>query len=889
MALSETGERLITWRPVGRRRELRQMVAGVREAAAGRIGVLHLRGPRAIGKSALAELLRDEVCDEADVLVTTCGGDEDFTVARSLFGVDAVDALLTGRDAHARLYAMNELVVPRAVERPLVLVLDDAHLCDRATARWLAVLARRIPAPPVYVVLVYPCAERIAAEEMFAELSGALDTTTIDLGPFGEADVTELIARECGFIPERETVLTALECTAGVPEVTLAWAAKACARNTTPDVEAELAAWQHAWLEDQPESTRRYLTSVAVLGSTEPASAATLAEISPAEAEWKRRELVPLGVLTPDGCFRSPVLRERLLGALGTEKLAEVRTRAARLLTDEGRPQEEIAELVMLLPALTEVWMFCALRGAAREGTLSAELAVSYLRRVLDAVPGHLDTRQELAARLTEIDPSAAMDVYAELLADVTDPAVRASVAISCGAVALRAGRGPEGFRLLTGYLAEEGRAGRLAAIGPELRAQAEGMALANGFGGSATISQAMDRARVITSPEGRAEGGRRLAQQLARAEVLRGESLPAALGHLRSALPAPGGVREYWDVFTVPSLHFCGERAAAMTLVDEIVVAASASGDAHTRKLALATRAGLAFDSGDLLQAGQDAGAALEMAGPEDFCALTVLAAVLVRRGDTDRTEQLLHRMRTPRDAVEYGWALDAKAHWLWNCGDHDAALDMLQRCGREFDAMGVQNPVLVPWWIDAVAVTVRLGRLSAAAEIAERGADAARNWNTPAARGYALLAEGMSTGDVETLEQAVVELGAAESRLCEAQALRALGNALMHANDEKTARKHLRAAMDIAVRCGASMAADRAHELLTAAGGRVSAVHASPRDALTSGELRVAELAADGLTNREIAEKLYVTVRTVESHLSNAYRKLGAQTRTELAVELR
>jgi DNA-binding NarL/FixJ family response regulator len=64
---------------------------------------------------------------------------------------------------------------------------------------------------------------------------------------------------------------------------------------------------------------------------------------------------------------------------------------------------------------------------------------------------------------------------------------------------------------------------------------------------------------------------------------------------------------------------------------------------------------------------------------------------------------------------------------------------------------------------------------------------------------------------------------------------------------------------------------------------------VHASPRDALTSGELRVAELAADGLTNREIAEKLYVTVRTVESHLSNAYRKLGAQTRTELAVQLR
>lgn len=885
MALSEVGERLTTGRPAGRRRELRRVVAEVREVVAGRFGVLHLRGPRAIGKSALVELLRDEAGEEADVLVTTCTGSEDLAAARSLLGADVVDALPAGRDEHARSYALNDLVVPRTADRPLVLVLDDAHRCDRATARWLAVLARRIPQPRVCVVLVYPCAERIAAEEMFADLSGAVDTTTIDLGPFDEADVTELIARECGFIPEHDTVLTALEATAGIPEVALAWAAKACSRDTAPDVEAELVAWQLAWLEDQPEPTRRYVTAVAVLGGTEAASAATLAEISPAAAEAKRAELVAVGVLTPAGCFRSSALRERVLD--GAENLAEARTKAARLLTDEGRPQEEIARLVMLLPELTEVWMFCALRGAARENTLAPELAVTYLRRVLDAVPGHVDTRHELATRLSEIDPSAAMDVYAELLADVTDPAVRVSVAISCGAVALRAGRGPEGFRLLSGYLSEEERTGGLAAIDPELRAQTQAMALANGFGGSATVSQAMDRARVITPCEGRAEGGRRLAQQLARAEVLRGESLPTALGHLRSALPAPGGARGFWDVFTVTSLHFCGEPAAAVTLVDEIVQASA--GDVETRKVALAARAGLAYDTGDLLQAERDACSVLEMPGPEDFCALTVLASVLVRRGDTDRTEQLLHRMHTPRDPVEYGWALDVRAHWLWNCGDHDAALDMLGRCGREFDAMGVHNPVLVPWWIDAVAVNMRLGRLAEAAEIAERGADAALAWNTPAARGYALLAEGMSTGDVLTLEQAVAELGEAGSRLCEAQALRALGNALMRAQDEKTARKHLRAAMDIAVRCGASMAADRAHELLTAAGGRVSAVHTSPRDALTSGELRVAELAAEGLTNREIAEKLYVTVRTVESHLSNAYRKLGAQTRAELAVQLR
>jgi DNA-binding NarL/FixJ family response regulator len=870
---------------VGRRRELRQLVAGVRDAASGRIGLVHLRGPRAIGKSSVVELLRAEVRDEADVLVTTCAGQEDFAAARGLFGAAAVEALLSGRDEYARLYALSELVVPRATDRPVVLVLDDAHRCDGATARWLGVLARRIPEPRVYVVLVYPCSERVAAEAMFADVTGALDTTSLDLGQFDEADLTELVVRKCGFVPERDVVLAGLASGAGLPEVALAWAGKLAAGGGVPDVEAEVVAWHLAWIGAQQEETRRYVTALAVLGGAEPTSAATLAELSPGAALVRRTELALVGVLGDDGRFRSAVLRERLLDAIDPDELCALRTRGARLLTDEGRPQEEVSELVMLLPALTEVWMFCTLRGAAREGTLSPELSISYLRRVLDAVPGHVDTRLELAGHLVGADPSAAMDLYAELLAEITDPAVRASVAIRCGGVALRAGRGPESFRLLTRYLAEPGQA----ALDPELRAQIEALALAGGFGG-ATTAEAMRRARAITPPRGRAQGGRRLVQQLARAEVLRGDSLPTALAHVRSALPAPGGPREVWDVYPAISLHFCGARTEAMTLVNEVVAAVEPVGDAASRKIALVTRAGLAYEAGELGQAERDARAALALdPSGRDFAALTVLASVLVRRGDTDETERLLARMRSPRDPVEYGWALDAEAHWLWNRGDADGALDVLRRCGREFDAMGVRNPVLVPWWLDAVAVTMRLGRPAEAAEFAEHGADASLRWDTPAARGYALLARGLSTGQAETLEQAVAELNEAGAQLHEALALRALGEVLMRGQHEKAARKHLRTAMDIAVRCGASGAADRAHELLTAAGGRISAVHASPKDALTGGELRVVELAAAGLTNREIAERLYVTVSTVESHLSNAFRKLGAQTRAELAGQLR
>ncbi len=888
MALSESGTRLTTRRPVGRRRELRQLVAGVREASSGRIGLLHLRGPRGIGKSSTIELLRDEMRDEADVLVTTCAGQEDFAAAKGLFGAETVEALLSGRDEYARLYAMNDLVAPRTTERPLVLVLDDAHRCDGATARWLGVLARRIPEPRVYVVLVYPCSERVEAEAMFADLTGALDTTTIDLGQFDEADLTELVVRECGFVPGQELVRAGLASGAGLPDVALAWAGKLeaeAAQGGAPDVEAESVAWHLTWFDGQRAEMRRYVTAVAVLGSAAPVAAATLAGLSSAATTMKRVELSLVGLVADDGRFRSAVLRERLLDALDQDELCALRTHGARLLTDEGRPQEEVSELVMLLPALTEVWMFCALREAARAGTLSPELSISYLRRVLAAVPGHVDTRLELAGHLTGVDPSAAMDVYVELLADVTDPAARASVAVLCGGVALRAGRGPESFRLLTDYLAGEGPEG---GFDPELRAQIEAVALVGGFSGSATVGLAMRLARTTIAPEGRAEGGRRLVQQLARAEVLRGDSLPAALAHVRSALPAPGGDREVWDIFPAMSLHFCGARTEAMTLADEVVDAMARTGDTASRKLALATRAGLAYENGELLDAERDARAALAIdPHDEDFAALAVLASVSVQRGDNDRTEQLLHRLGSPRGPVEYGRSMDVRARWLWSRGDADGALDVLRRCGREFDAMGVHNPVLFPWWLDAVVVTMRLGRTGAAAEFAEHGA--ALRWDTAAARGYALLATGLSTGHAETLEQAVAELNAAGEQLHEALALCSLGEVLMRARHEKAARKHLRAAVDIAVRCGASVAADRAHELLTAAGGRMSALHASPKDALTGGELRVAELAATGLTNREIAERLYITVRTVETHLSKAYRKLGSQTRSELAAQLR
>jgi DNA-binding CsgD family transcriptional regulator len=113
-------------------------------------------------------------------------------------------------------------------------------------------------------------------------------------------------------------------------------------------------------------------------------------------------------------------------------------------------------------------------------------------------------------------------------------------------------------------------------------------------------------------------------------------------------------------------------------------------------------------------------------------------------------------------------------------------------------------------------------------------------------------------------------------------------LGALLRRANRRTEARGYLAVALEVAHRAGARPLARRAETELRAAGARPRRLVRTGREALTASEHRVAELAAQGLTNREIAQGLFVTARTVEGHLTNVFRKLHLGSRTELASAL-
>jgi DNA-binding CsgD family transcriptional regulator len=234
----------------------------------------------------------------------------------------------------------------------------------------------------------------------------------------------------------------------------------------------------------------------------------------------------------------------------------------------------------------------------------------------------------------------------------------------------------------------------------------------------------------------------------------------------------------------------------------------------------------------------------------------------------------------------------LPARARVRIVAGRVREGVDDALEVGRRFEAIGGTNPSVLPWRSTAAAGFTTLGETEQARRLAAAEADHARAWGTPRALAQALRMLGLATGGDEGIallrEAADVTVGS-PALLERGYALAELGAALRRANRRAEGRQVLQDALDAAHRCGARYLEERVLRELRATGARPRRLAASGRDALTPSELRVAEMAAQGLTNREIAQRLFVTQKTVEAHMSRSLRKLGVDSRSQIAGALR
>jgi DNA-binding CsgD family transcriptional regulator len=258
----------------------------------------------------------------------------------------------------------------------------------------------------------------------------------------------------------------------------------------------------------------------------------------------------------------------------------------------------------------------------------------------------------------------------------------------------------------------------------------------------------------------------------------------------------------------------------------------------------------------------------------------LTWLVRCLVERELLEDAEAALEEAGSPGSLA---YLSEARGHLRAAQGRFADALAEFTAAG-ERASVQLRHPGLVTWQPAAALALHHLGRHAEARQQADDAVRIARRYGSGRALGLALRARGLVSGEVADLRDAVATLASLPAALEHARALVDLGAALRRTHGRGEGRSCLERGMDQASACGADALVARAGEELVALGARPRRTALTGPHALTPSERRVVGLAAGGLTNRAIAQSLFVTTKTVETHLAAAYRKLGISGRSEL-----
>ena len=353
------------------------------------------------------------------------------------------------------------------------------------------------------------------------------------------------------------------------------------------------------------------------------------------------------------------------------------------------------------------------------------------------------------------------------------------------------------------------------------------------------------------------------------------------------------GSVAFYYAVNVLPRAGLLDE---AVSIFDQAVAQARRCGDIFNVAFMLLWRGKCQTDRGDLRAAVADLREALDLCVAHGMRVawpynIGFLAYALLEQGEADEAARVIDEgdfpEQLPLDQLHLVWFRLYRGRLRIKTGNPERGVEELLQVGETVRLVPCDNPSDVPWRSWAAEGLRLLDRNDEAHALADEELALARRWGDPHGIGASLrvlgLVEGGEAG-IESLREAVEVLAGSQARLEHVRALVDLGAALRRANQRTEARERLREGVDLARRVGAFGLAERANDEIAATGARPRKILQTGLDALTASERRVAQLAADGMSNKEIAQTLFVTIKTVEVHLSHAYRKLEISSRAQL-----
>jgi DNA-binding NarL/FixJ family response regulator len=924
-----------------RDRELDSLRSVLRDAEGGGGRLALVEGPAGIGKSRLLAELR-RAAEANDVRVLTARGSElerefPFGIVRQLFEPSLTDGearerWLAGAAAPARaifdaagsqangmasdasfaaLHGLYWLTANVAADGPVFLSVDDLHWCDRPSLRFLAYLTRRLEDMPALVGATLRSTDPGTDPALIAEIGHDPATYAVRPGPLSAAAVAELVRARLGEDADERFCAACARVTGGNPLLLRQLLSSLEADGVKPDaahvdVVADIGPRAVSRtvllrLARLPDDAVRVARAVAVLGeSADLPAVAALAELSEqqvADASGGLAQAEILGSGSPLG-FVHPLVREAIYQELASGQRELMHARAATVLRDAGAEPDQVSAHLLSMARRGQEWVVDLLVEAARSAARRSapDSAVAYLTRALEEPPAP-ERRGEILLDLgisgTHTYAPLALEHLHAAYELLDDPRKRATAAWHLARTLIFAGSPEEAAAFAQRAIAE---------LPPELEDERKALEAVEliSVHFNAHVEDAREREeRLRSEPVGDGPGAKMLAGTVAFGWMKDGDDAKGASELALKAmeggtlLEADNGLFWMGAMLTL----VVADRPEAEPLWEETLAQAHRNGSLFSRlsvslwdgcfklvqgELAVAEESlmsnlsmihlyGINVPQATSYSNGFLGGVRLEAGDVEG--ARRAMDGVLIAEGDTSDGTNFARRTLIGIQLAE---------------GNGEAALEAAEDLERH--SARNKNPRWVPWRSLKAQALALLDRREEAIALAEEEVELARRWGTPSGLGHSLRVLGELRGPEGTreLEEAATLLERSNQRIERARAYAALGAELRRARRPTDARDPLRRALELAEQSGAHALAENVRSELYATGARPRTTALDGIESLTERELRVAKLAAEGQTNRDIAQILYVTPKTVEVHLSNSYRKLGISSRRELPAAL-
>jgi DNA-binding CsgD family transcriptional regulator len=814
---------------------------------------------------------------------------------------------------YQRLHGLYWLIANLARQQPLLICVDDAQWADEASMAAERFLSLRIADLPMVLLLAARPAEVGQLAVPLAEILADPATVSIRPGPLSTDGAARRIEALLGS-GDPDFAAACHHSTGGNPFLLEQLVSEVRAEGIDPTAEnAEriaslgpdtVRASVLLRLERLPSAGGPVARALAILGEVDVTlkDVATLADVPEDAAADALAELERSGLVTgtPRLRFVHPILRAAIEDDMPAVERSRAHEQAARMLADRDADAVAVAAHLLVCDPGQGDWARATLRRAARRAEALGDPAASvrYLQRAVLERPGG----DELGEILFELGLAAAhaghedAAEHLERAAEAGGP-TRLRALHWIAVLHLVAGRASKAADVLESALAdmhEEDEAAKplletLIAAGLE----------------SATVRRRLeDLFSHMKEPRGAPQTDFERFGLITHAFVAVVEQSDASratdLIHRALAVEEHGyyesvmraSVGRPMPAFVLTLLERFDESHA---ILDGLVRAAREYGDRSAAGVFLAERAWARYRAGNAEGAEADASEALRIAreatrarGHAPIAASVAVLAGMERERPFEELEAIVAGLPPagdPDTIVQDDLTL-ARAWLMLAQGDARGAADAALELDRA-DSWGCSSPTLLPWRSVASVALAQLGEEERALELAQEELRLAEELGTPRAVAIAQRAVALA-GPVDDrqagLEAAVATLQNGGARLEQARVTCELGAELRRRGERSAAREVLRRGHALAAECGATRMANRARDELSRSGARLIREPVSGIEALTPSEVRVAELAAEGLTNREVAQSLFVSEKTVETHLGRVYRKLDIKSRHAL-----